>query len=168
MNGTTIEKAALTKAALTLLDEAYIEAPNPKGTWFADNEAANGFLGTVGSIGASQASRPLEPGDGLTVASHVGHLRFALSLANRAAKGENPYAEAKWARSWDARGVSEAQWRDLVEGLRAEYAEFRTNVESGVFLNDEDSMTGLLATIAHGAWHLGAIRQGLGRIGAPK
>ena len=32
----------------------------------------------------------------------------------------------------------------------------------------EGTKIGAIATIAHGAWHLGAIRQGLGLIRAPR
>jgi hypothetical protein len=167
MSGTTIEKAALAKAALALYDEAYLEAPNPKGTWFTDNEPRNGFLGTVESIGAAEASRPLSPGEPLTIASHVGHLLFALGLANRAARGENPYADAVWARSWDYRAVDDAQWKSLVAGLRKEYGDFRSALASGWAWDDADSLTGALGLVAHGAWHLGAIRQALGLVKAP-
>lgn len=168
MSETTIGKGALAKAALALLDEAYLESPDSRSTWFTDNEKANGFLGTVASLSAAEASRPLTSGDPLTVASHVGHLRFALDLANRAAKGEDAYSGAKWERSWEARSVADDEWRALLEGLRAAYAEFRAHVEAGAFWDDEAALTGVLATVAHGAWHLGAIRQGLGRIRAPR
>lgn len=168
MEGTKIEAGSLATALLALLDEAYLESPDPRGTWFTDNEPANGFLGTAARLSAAEASRPLTAGEGLSLASHVGHLTFALDLANRAAKGENPYPEAKWARSWDERSVDEADWRALLAGLRAAYAEFRGNLERGAFWGSQEALTGVIATIAHGAWHLGAIRQGLGLIRAPR
>jgi hypothetical protein len=168
MSDDSIEKAALTKAALALFDEAFFEAPDPHATWFTDNEPKCGFLGSVEALSAADASRPLYPGESLTIASHVGHLRFALDLANRAARGENPYKDARWARSWDRRAVNEAEWKTLVADLRAECASFRAFLASGGAWKDEDFMTGSLGLIAHGAWHLGAIRQGLGLIKAPK
>jgi hypothetical protein len=168
MSGKTIEAEALTKAALALYDEAYLEAADPKGTWFTDNEPKNGFLGSIESLSAAEASRPLSPGDPLSVASHAEHLRFALSLANRALRGEKAYAGAKWARSWDLRSVDEAAWKSLVAALRTEYEAFREALASGKAWAGEDEMTGALGLIAHGAWHLGAIRQGLALIRAPK
>ncbi len=168
MNESSIEKRALTQAALALYDEAYLEAPNPKGgTWFTDNEAKCGFLGTIESLGAEEASRPASEGEPITIASHVEHLRFALSLANRAARGENPYKDANWARSWDLRAVSEAEWKALVAALRKEYEDFRSALEGWAW-EDADSLTGAFGLIAHGAWHLGAIRQALGLIKAPR
>lgn len=165
----SIEKSVLTKTALTLYDEAYLEAPDPtKGTWFTDNEPKNGFLGSLESSSAERASLPLHQGESLTLASHVGHLRFALGLANRAARGENPYKDANWARSWEIRSVSESEWKALVESLRAEYDAYREVIASGKAWENEDLITGTLGLIAHGAWHLGAIRQGLGLVTAPK
>jgi hypothetical protein len=167
MGGTTIEKKTLARAMAALLDEAYQEAPDPEGTWFTDNERASGFLGTLGTLSAAEASRPLTPGDPLSAASHAGHLRFALSLANRAMRGEDAYAGAKWARSWETRTVSEAEWKELLAGLRAEYEAVRAAFAAGDAWEDETILTGSLGLIAHGAWHLGAIRQGLGLVKAP-
>jgi hypothetical protein len=168
MKESTIEKKALTQAALALYDEAYLEAPNPEGTWFTDNEPKCGFIGTIEALGADEASRLASEGEPLTVASHVEHLRFSLNLANRAARGENPYKDAKWARSWDVRTVTEAEWKTLVAELRREYEDFRSALASGWAWNDEKSLTGTLGLIAHGAWHLGAIRQALGLVKAPR
>jgi len=168
MDGTTIEKAMLTKAALTLYDEGYSGPADAKGTWFVDNEAECGFLGTVAKMSAAEASRPTSPGDPLTVASHASHLLYALSLANRAARGENPYPGAKWSESWAARSVSESEWKALVAALRKEYESFREALANGVLWDGEDMLTGTLGLLCHGAWHLGAIRQALGLVKAPK
>lgn len=167
MSGTTIEKAALTKAALTLFDEGYSGPADSKGTWFVDNEPDCGFIGTIRALSAAQASRPACEGDSLTVASHAAHLRFSLSLANRAARGENAYAGVKWSESWTPRVVSDAEWKSLVAGLGAEYEAFRETLAKGGLWDDEDMLTGALGTLCHGAWHLGAIRQALGLIKAP-
>jgi len=168
MSGTTLEKAALTKAALALYDEGYSGPRSAKGTWFVDNESDCGFLGTVEKLSAEEASKPAGERDSLSIASHAGHLRYALSLANRAAKGENPYADANWPGSWTPREVSEAEWKTLVSSLRAEYAAFREAIEKGELWDNEDMLTGTLGQICHGAWHLGAIRQALGLVKAPK
>jgi hypothetical protein len=165
---TTIDASALTQAALALYDEAYLGSPNANGTWFVDNEPENGTLGTLKSLSAEAASRPASPGDPLTVASHAEHLRFSLSLANRAAKGENPYKDALWSESWKQRSVSEAEWRALLAALRREYEDFRSAIASGDMWKDEDTLTGTFGLICHGAWHLGAIRQALGLVKAPE
>lgn len=168
MSEKEIEPSVLIKAALALYDEAYLESPSPNATWFTDNEPKNGFLGSIEALSAVEASRPLRADEPLTIASHVGHLRFALDLANRAIKGEKSYASARWARSWDIRSVDEAEWTALVAGLRAEYEALRAAIASGAAWSDEETLTGTFGHIAHGAWHLGAIRQGLGLVKAPK
>ena len=166
MGEATIERAVLTKAALTLYDEGYL-GPQGKGSWFTDGGPESGFLGTLEAVGFREANLPLPEGGGLTVASHVGHLRYSLELANRAMRGENPYKDANWARSWDVREVSETEWKKLLAALRAEYASLREAIAAGSAWADEDMLTGTLGLIAHGAWHLGAVRQALGRIVAP-
>jgi hypothetical protein len=166
MSSDSIEKAVLTKAALALYDEAYL-GPAGKGTWFVDNEPRSGLLGSLEAFDSIEASRPLHPGDPITLASHVAHLLYSLSLANRSMKGENPYPEADWAKSWDTRAVGESDWKLLVSSLKKEYEDFRSALASGKAWADEESLTGSLGLIAHGAWHLGAIRQALGLVRAP-
>jgi hypothetical protein len=155
-------------SALALFDEAYVDRVEGRGTWFIDNEPGSGMLGMLENVTASEASRSPTPGDPLTLASHVGHVRFALNLANRAAKGENPYQNADWASSWSARAVDDAGWKELVEGLRSEYTSLRRVIASGRAWEQEMFMTGVFGLIAHGAWHLGAMRQALGLIKASK
>ena len=168
MSDRVIEKAILSKAALTLFDEAYFGPRSASETWFVDNEEKCGFIGVLEGIDAAIASKPLTPGDPATVASHAGHLRFSLSLANRAAKGEDPYKSADWSQSWAIHSVDEMAWKKLVIDLRKEYEDFRTAITSDKVWDDENFLTGTLGLIAHGAWHLGAIRQGLGLIRSPR
>ncbi len=164
---TAIDRSALTKAALTLYQEAYYGPTDPKATWFADNLPDCGVLGTIASLSADEASRPLHRDEAPTVASHAAHLRFALNLANRAGRGEDAYAGAKWSTSWDTRSVTEAEWKDLLDGLNKEFADFKEILASGKAWESEESITGNFGVIAHGAWHLGAIRQALGFVKAP-
>lgn len=166
MTETSIEKSALTEAVLALFEECHV-GPSGKGTWFTDGDPDSGILGTVEGLDAARASTPLTAGDPLSLASHVNHVRFALELANRAAKGENPYSNADWAGSWEVRKVDESEWRALISSLKAEYLALRAFVAAGKAWDDKDFMTGILGLVAHGAWHLGAIRQGLGLISAP-
>jgi hypothetical protein len=168
MENSTVDRPMLTRTALMLFDEAHVDHAEGRGTWFIDNEPKSGMLGMLEGITAAEASRPLTPGDPLTLASHVGHVRFALNLANRASKGENPYQNADWAASWSTRTVDDAAWKELVEGLRTEYTSLRRVIASGRAWDQEMFMTGVFGLITHGAWHLGAMRQGLGLIRTPK
>jgi hypothetical protein len=163
----TIEKAVLVRAALALFDEAYVEAADPRGTWFTDNEKAGGIYGTLASISAEAASRPLSPLDPITAASHLGHLVYSLDLLNRAGRGENPYPSADWKGSWARRAVTEGEWGALLDEYRRQLDEARATLASGATFADEMYLTGTFGVIAHGAWHLGALRQGQGKITAP-
>jgi hypothetical protein len=162
-----LSQEAISGGVLALFDEAYT-GPAADATWFTDGDERSGFAGLLASISAEEASRPLTSGDQLTLASHTGHVVFALSLANRIAKGDYPKDGADWIGSWSTRKVSETEWRDLVVRLAEEAAEIRKVFESGAFLANEKFFIGCLSVICHGAWHLGALRQALGLIRAPK
>jgi len=167
MSGATLAKKALIDSVLVLFDEAYV-GPQGTSSWFADSGPGTGILGTLEGVDPAAASRPLRADDPLSAASHVGHVRYALSLANRAAKGENPYKDADWSKSWDSRKVDAAEWKVLVAGLRKEYEEMRAALAEEKHWDDPDFVTGLISLIGHGAWHLGALRQGLGLVKAPR
>lgn len=169
----------LIKIIRTLVTEVYEGPENPRMTWIVDNEPACGILGTLRSIDAATASRPFSSGDGgttgnggtagdgATAATHAGHVLFALNLANRALRGENAHENAVWKDSWRLAKVDEAAWRALLDELDAAVRSLLEAIARGAMFSDEFNLTGLLGQISHGAWHLGAIRQGLGLIHTP-
>ncbi len=155
----------ISMSVLALFDEAY-SGPAEDAIWFTDGDERSGFAGLLSSISAEEASRPLTKGDPLTAASHAAHVVYALSFAAAMAKGERP--ETDWSGSWATRKVTEAEWRTLVGLLASKAAEVRKVFESGAFLADGRFLAGSLSVICHGAWHLGALRQGLGLVRAPE
>lgn len=169
MGDDRVDRDIIEKAVLALFDEAFVGPADAGGTWFADNEPRCGFLGTIERLDAATASRPLSAGDPLSVASHAEHLRYALHLANLAMRGGNPYADADWKASWAIREVDGARWRALMAEVGKEIADLREAFAGGLVRWDDGIFaTGSLAAIVHGAWHLGAIRQGLGLVRAPQ
>jgi hypothetical protein len=99
-----------------------------------------------------------------TIASHVDHVHYGLTLLNRWAAGEaNPWANADWDASWRRTSVTPQQWDKLRQELRRE-AESWANVVAS--RTDWDSITaaGAISSAAHTAYHLGAIRQILAAI----
>jgi hypothetical protein len=94
-----------------------------------------------------------------TIASHVDHVCYGLSLLNRWAAGEaNPWSTADWDASWRRNVVSDEQWRTLRDHLRREVKAWQEHV--AVRKNWDDlAATGSLASAAHTAYHFGAIRQ---------
>jgi hypothetical protein len=158
----TIGTKDVRAAALALFTEAYEGSAAAGGCWFTDGEPGTDVLGTLGALSAAEAVRPL--GTGLSAAAHASHLRFALDLALRAMRGENPYAGADWHSSWIVDLKDDASWKALLGDIRRLYGEIRKILESSDGWLSGPALTGCLSLAAHAAWHLGAIRQGLGLI----
>ncbi|BAS26418.1 DinB family protein [Limnochorda pilosa] len=155
---TDVSRERLARSIVALLDEAF-EGPKEKWSWFTDVDPNAGILGVLGSLSHEAASTRPGP-DRSTIVAHAEHVRFSLSLANRAVRGENPYATANWKESWAVQSVDEAGWERLREALRQEYRALREAVESGDgWLEPEEALTGTLANVVHVGYHLGAIRQ---------
>lgn len=95
-----IDSGKLSTILLGLIAEAYDGPGDPKATWFADNEAGSGLLGTLERLDAATASAPLGPADKASAVAHAGHMLFSLNLANRALRGENVHESAVWSDSW--------------------------------------------------------------------
>lgn len=150
------------RALLTLLVEIF-DGP-PRQECYILNPGDPGLLRQLDTIDAATASSRPMPGQ-TTVAAHTDHVHYGLTLLNRWARGEeNPWATADWAASWQRGQVDEAQWRTLRENLRNEAHAWRAAVEAR---SDwiELSAAGAIASAAHTAYHLGAIRQILAAMG---
>ncbi len=94
-----------------------------------------------------------------TIAAHVDHVHYGMTLLNRWAAGEaNPWADADWEASWQRGVVDETQWRSLRDRLRQEAESWRKAAAARTAW-DDISAAGALASAAHTAYHLGAIRQ---------
>jgi hypothetical protein len=94
-----------------------------------------------------------------TIASHVDHVHYGLTLMNRWAAGEaNPWADADWNASWQRTTVTAEQWRTLRDNLQREAEKWRNFVATHTAWEDM-SAAGALSSAAHTAYHLGAIRQ---------
>lgn len=129
----------------------------PAGGAFVLNPGDVGLLASLDGLSAAEASQSVS--EGATIAAHVDHLRFGLSLMNRWADGEeNPFAGADWTASWRRRSVLDAEWAELREALRGEVERWEAALEqprevAGIELD------GVLGSVIHLAYHLGAIRQ---------
>ena len=115
-----------------------------------------GLLRSLDRLSAAAASTPTPTGS--SIASHVAHLLYGLSLMNRWSAGEDPFANADWGAAWRRTQVSEEEWRSLREDLRRE-AESWLNALRTPREVDEAGVTGMVGSIAHLAYHFGAIRQ---------
>ena len=62
------------------------------------NPGDEGLLRSLEKLSAADASA-LTP-TGSSIAAHVDHVRYGLSLMNRWSQGENPFESADWSASW--------------------------------------------------------------------
>lgn len=122
------------------------------------NPGDPGLLRQLDTIDAGAASQRPMPGK-TTIAAHVDHVYFGLSILNRWAAGEaNPWAGADWNASWQRTIVTQDQWRTLCDALRREAEKWRKVVASRTSWDDMGAAAAL-STAAHTAYHFGAIRQ---------
>ena len=130
-----------------------VEGPGAEG-WIL-NLGDTGVLGSLRSLTATQASAPGRTGS--TVASHVAHVLFGFELLNRWSQGENPFT-ADYTESWHQREVNDQEWDSLRARLDAELRIWLESV-SGTGALGSTELKGTIASVAHLAYHLGAIRQ---------
>ena len=144
------------RALSKLLTEIFDGPPGNEA--YLLNPGDPGLLRQLDSIDATAASTRPMPGK-TTIASHVDHVHFGLTLLNRWAAGEeNPFAGADWNSSWQRTTVTDDQWRKLRDNLRSEAKKWQKALAARTNW-DDISACGALSSAAHTAYHLGAIRQ---------
>lgn len=140
---------------LTALFSELVDGAPEQGAYVL-NPGDAGLLRSLDRLSATAASA--STGGGATLAAHVDHVRYGLGLMNRWAAGENPFGDADWTRSWKTAEVSEAQWEQLRAGLRHEAHRWLAALGTPREV-ERVELNGMMGSIAHLAYHLGAIRQ---------
>ena len=142
-------------AFVTLLREL-IDGPPGEAAYML-NAGDPGLLRSLDALSGDAASA--RPNHRSSVAAHVDHVRYGLSLLNRWAGGEaNPWATANWSESWKRVHVTDEEWAKLRENLRSEAHGWIEGAGRERSVNDIE-LAGVIGSIAHLAYHLGAIRQ---------
>jgi hypothetical protein len=127
------------------------------GGAFILNSGDVGLLQSLDKLSAADASRAVN--DGATIAAHAQHVRYGLSLMNRwAIGGGNPFADATWDAAWKVSSVDATTWNEIRDGLRSEARRWLRVLQSSRDVAEAE-LTGMVASVAHLAYHLGAIRQ---------
>ena len=121
------------------------------------NRGDIGLLRSLDAISAEAASAPAPEG-GASIASHVDHLRYGFTLLNRWSEGENPFADSDWTTSWRNGTVTQEEWIARRAALAGEIAKWERALAEPRELSGFE-MNGVVASVAHLAYHLGAIRQ---------
>ena len=75
-----------------------------------------------------------------------------------AAEGGDPFANAQWDEAWTTSTVDETAWADIRGGLRDAAHSWLVALRVPRTVTDIE-FTGVMASVAHLAYHLGAIRQ---------
>lgn len=142
--------------ALTTLLRELLDGSAAEACWVL-NPGDAGLLRSLDRLSAAAASAPA-PGGGPSIAAHVDHLRYGLELMNRWSEGEDPWGDADWGASWRRLRVSDQEWAALRDRLGTEAHRWLDTVRQPRPLTDAD-LTGMLASVVHLAYHLGAMRQ---------
>lgn len=145
----------LLRESLVGLLRELVEGP-PGDVAFVLNPGDAGILRSLDRLSASEASA--RPNGRSSVAAHVQHLRYGFELLNRWARGEDPFADADWSKSWGLQQVNDEEWRELREALGREARAWMTAVTERATW-DPVTLGGSIGSAAHLAYHLGAIRQ---------
>lgn len=141
----------------TIFRELVHGSPDPKAHTYVLNQGDSGLLASLDQLAAPAASAT--HGGGVSIAAHVDHLRYGLSLLNRWANGvPPPWPDMDWTASWRKTVVSDAEWRALRDELRREASRWEEALRASREVTEAEAgwMSG---SVAHLAYHLGAIRQ---------
>ena len=144
----------LAPALSTLFSELVNGAPSAGAYMLNPGDA--GLLRSLDKISAAAASAPTATGS--SIAAHVDHVRYGLSLMNRWSAGDSPFDDADWGASWKKVVVSDGAWTELRRQLRDETSRWLLALGSPREVK-EIELNGMIGSIAHLAYHLGAIRQ---------
>ena len=153
--GATATPAAVTVGLVTrMLREAFEGPPGP-WTYFTEAGPGHGFFATLDAMTAAEASRAGGSSQS-TIAGHVRHISASLALTARRLRGEAGSRDRS--QSWTVHRVDDTEWTAVVAELRNAYQDLRMAVEMRSVW-DEDAVGEAFGSIAHVAYHLGAIRQ---------
>jgi hypothetical protein len=146
----------LNSTLTTLYSELVTGANNPGGA-FILNTGDVGLLRSLEKLSAADASRSSL--GGATIAAHARHLSYGIALMNRwASHGGNPFADAKWDEAWKTSTVDGPEWATIRRELADETSRWLEHLGKPRDLTPVE-LTGMVGSIAHLAYHLGAIRQ---------
>jgi hypothetical protein len=144
-------------STLALLFAELVKGAPEGGGAFVLNSGDAGLLRSLEKLSAADASRSVN--EGATLAAHARHLQYGLSLMNRwAREGGNPFADATWDEAWKTSRVDDQEWRSIRDGLGEECGRWLHALGSPREVSAVE-LAGMIGSIAHLAYHLGATRQ---------
>ncbi|MGE7589852.1 hypothetical protein [Peribacillus sp. NPDC101480] len=139
------------KSSIKMLLKETFEGPGNDGSYYTDSRPNTGIFGTLDGLTAEDASRSI---NGSTIAAHSDHTRYYLWVIRTMISGTD--FEKDWDESWTIAQVDEVKWAEIREGLHKEYVTLFKEIDT---IDLGKWLTNVNATIAHSAYHLGALRQ---------
>lgn len=145
----------VTDQLTAILEEAFEHPPKP-WSYFTDPSPDAGYFGILAKVTAIEAKRSIGSN---SIAAQVKHIIFSMKASMAFIEGNpNSPGPDQWQESWQVAELTEATWKQLQDGLRNAYYALRDNIQSHAALRPE-AMGAAMGTIAHVAYHLGAIKQ---------
>jgi len=153
----TIDSRSFAPILDTIFREIVFGSPDPGTRTYLLNRGDAGLLASLDRLSAGEASA--RHGGGASIAAHVDHLRYGSSLLNAWATGTlPPVASMDWTASWRRNVVSDEEWRKLRDELRREAEGWAETLRTPREVSEVEAGW-LIGSIAHIAYHMGAIRQ---------
>ena len=144
-------------SSLSLLFAELTDGPSPDAAYML-NRGDPGLLRSLDGLSAEAAARPSVPG-AASIAAHVDHLCYGLDLMNRWSDGDaDPWSSADWTASWRRTTVTETEWAALRRRFRETTRRWHKALHTPRKMSALE-LNGIIASIGHLAYHLGAIRQ---------
>lgn len=140
----------------TIFRELVQGSSDPHARTYVVNQGDQGLFASLDRLSAAAASTTH---GGASIAAHVDHLRYGFMLINRWVDGSPPpWPDMDWTASWRKTIVTDAEWRALREDLRREASRWEEALSAPREVTETEAgwMSG---SVAHIAYHLGAIRQ---------
>jgi hypothetical protein len=146
-------------AFFDVLDETLNGGKPGLGTHFLDSTNTDGsgnqgFFATLAGLSAAQASLPTILGS--SIAAHTAHTAFHIEATIRSAMGDR--SPNDWQASFEPSIVNEFEWIEQQERLKKAHSSLIALAQATPTW-DEHSATGMMATLAHVVYHLGAVKQ---------
>ena len=156
MNSTTsqIQVAHFTNAIYALLDEFF---DNVHGYCL---DKGTSLFETLATISAAEASVPVG-GKCATLAAQVKHVAFYLDVLEQNVRTQQ-YERVDWGKIWrETAAVTSEEGSAIKAQLRESYDRIKQLIADTPEWPSEQPIGGIIAVVAHTAYHLGEIRQAL-------
>jgi hypothetical protein len=141
---------------LTALLKELVDGTPPTGGYMLNRQDV-GLFGSLERLSAVDASAIIDGGS--SIAAHVDHVSYYVRLMNRWAAGEkNPWRGADWKASWARTSVTQESWATLRVEFERQIRQWLETLNEPRDVS-EPELTGMISSVVHLAYHMGAIRQ---------